>query len=78
MRAESSRVDDVEAAGPMTSKQQGRREDREQSREDVSQKPYLPSPGAGPRKRRVPETCSPKHRCTSAVGMKGTTMAAQL
>jgi hypothetical protein len=47
-------------------------EDHEQSREDASQKPYSPSPGAGSRRRRVPETCSPDRRCTSAVGMKGT------
>jgi hypothetical protein len=45
-------------------------EDHEQSREDASQKPYSPSPGAGSRRRRVPETCSPDRRCTSAVGMK--------
>jgi hypothetical protein len=47
-------------------------EDHEQSREDASQKPYSPSPGAGSRRRRVPETCSPDRRCTSAVGMKRT------
>jgi hypothetical protein len=47
-------------------------EDHEQSREDASQKPYSPFPGAGSRRRRVPKTCSPDHRCTSAVGMKRT------
>jgi hypothetical protein len=60
-----SRVDDVEAAGLMISGIS------EQSREDASQKPYSPSPGAGSRGRRVPETCSPDRRCTSALGMKG-------
>ena len=30
------------------------------------------------RRRRIPETYSPDRRCTSAVGMKRTTMAAQL
>jgi hypothetical protein len=55
-----------ESAGSTTS------EDREQSHEDVSQKPYSPSPSAGSRRRRVPETCSPDRRCTSAVGMKRT------
>jgi hypothetical protein len=61
-----SRVDDVEAVGLMISGIS------EQSREDVSQKPYSPSPGTGSRRRRVPETCSPDRRCTSAVEMKGT------
>jgi hypothetical protein len=68
-RAEISRVDDVEAAKSAGST---RSEDHEQSREDASQKPYSPSPGAGSRRRRVPETCSPDCRSTSAVGMKGT------
>jgi hypothetical protein len=53
-------------------------ENHEQSREDASQKPYSPSPGAGSRRRRVPETCSPDRRSTSAVGTKGTKKAAQL
>jgi hypothetical protein len=68
-RAGISRVDDVEVA-----KSAGltRSEDHEQSREDASQKPYSPSPGAGSRRRRVPETCSPDRRYTSAVGTKGT------
>ena len=61
-----SRVDDVEAAGLMISGIS------EQSREDASQKPYSPSPGAGSRGRRVLETCSPDRRCTSPVGMKRT------
>jgi hypothetical protein len=68
-RAGINRVDDVEvakSAGPTRS------EDHEQSREDASQKPYSPSPSAGSRRRRVPETYSPDHRCTSAVGMKRT------
>jgi hypothetical protein len=39
VRAEISRVDEAE--------------DHEQSREDASQKPYSPSPGAGSRRRRV-------------------------
>jgi hypothetical protein len=69
VRAGISRVDDVEAAKLAGST---RSEDHEQSREDTSQKPYSPSPGAGSRRRRVPETCSPDHRCTSAVGMKRT------
>jgi hypothetical protein len=56
-------------------KQQGQQQDREQSREDASQKPYSPSPGAGSRRRRVPKTYSPERRCTSAVGMKRTKMA---
>jgi hypothetical protein len=47
-RAGISRVDDVEVAGSTRS------EDHEQSREDASQKPYSPSPGAGSRRRRVP------------------------
>jgi hypothetical protein len=67
--AEISRGDDVEAAksvGSMRSK------DHEQSCEDASQKPYSPSPSAGSRRQRVPETCSPDRRCTSAVGMKRT------
>jgi hypothetical protein len=64
-----SKVDDVEAAKPAGST---RSEDHEQSREDASQKPYSPSPGAGSRRRRVPETCSPDRRCTYAVGMKRT------
>jgi hypothetical protein len=42
------------------------------AQQDASQKPYSPSPGAGSRRRRVPETCSPDRRCTSAVGMKRT------
>jgi hypothetical protein len=65
-RAGISRVDDVEAAKSAGST---RSADHEQS---PSQKPYSPSPGAGSRRRRVPETCSPDRRCTSAVGMKGT------
>jgi hypothetical protein len=69
VRAEIIRVDDVEAAKSVGST---RSEDHEQSREDASQKPYSLSPGAGSRRRRVPETCSPDRRCTSAVGMKGT------
>jgi hypothetical protein len=68
-RAGISRVDDVEAAESTGST---RSEDHEQSREDASQKPYSPSPGAGSRRRRVPEICSPDRRCTSAVGTKGT------
>ena len=68
-RAGISRVDDVEVAKSAGST---RSEDHEQSREDASQKPYSPSPGAGSRRRRVPETCSPDRRCTSAVGTKGT------
>jgi hypothetical protein len=68
-RAEISRVDDVEVAKSVGST---RSEDHEQSREDASQKPYSPSPGAGSRRRRVPKTCSPDRRCTSAVGTKGT------
>jgi hypothetical protein len=55
------RVDDVEAAKSAGST---RSEDHEQSREDASQKRYSPSPGAGSRRRRVPETCSPYRRCT--------------
>jgi hypothetical protein len=69
VRAGISRVDDVEAVKSVGST---RSEDHEQSREDASQKPYSPSPGAGSRGRRVPETCSPDRRCTSAVGMKRT------
>src|SRR5688572_26217153 len=68
-RAGISRVDDVEVAKSAGST---RSADHEQSREDASQKPYSPSPGAGSRRRRVPETCSPDRRCTSAVGTKGT------
>jgi hypothetical protein len=64
-----SRVDDVEAAKSAGST---RSEDHEQSRADASQKPYSPSPSAGSRGRRVPETCSPNRRCTSAIGMKRT------
>jgi hypothetical protein len=64
-----SRVDDVEVAKSAGST---RSEDHEQSREDASQKPYSPSHSAGSRRRRVPETCSPDRRCTSAVGMKRT------
>jgi hypothetical protein len=64
-----SRVDDVEAAKSAGST---RSEDHEQSREDASQKPYSPSTGAGSRRQRVLETCSPNCRCTSAVGMKRT------
>jgi hypothetical protein len=67
--ARISRGDDVEAAKSAGST---RPEDHEQSREDASQKPYSPSLGAGSRRQRVPETCSPDHRCTSAVGMKRT------
>jgi hypothetical protein len=52
-RRRSSGADDVEAAGPMTLKQQSRRQDREQSCEDASQKPYSPFPCAGSRRRRV-------------------------
>jgi hypothetical protein len=65
-RARISRVDDVEAARLMISGIS------EQLREDASQKSYSPSPGVGSRRRRVPKTCSPDRRCTSAVGMKGT------
>jgi hypothetical protein len=43
----SSRIDDVEAAGSTTSKQQGQRKERGHSHEDASQKPYSPFPGAG-------------------------------
>jgi hypothetical protein len=68
-RAGISRVDDVEVAKSAGST---RSADHEQSREDASQKPYSPSPDAGSRRRRVPETCSPDRRCTSAVGTKGT------
>jgi hypothetical protein len=68
-RAGISRVDDVEVAKLAGST---RLEDHEQSREDASQKPYSVSPGAGSRRRRVPETCSPNRRCTSAIGMKRT------
>jgi hypothetical protein len=68
-RAGISRVDDVETAKLAGST---RSEDHEQSREDAFQKPYSLSPGAGSRMRRVPETCSPDRRCTSAVGMKRT------
>jgi hypothetical protein len=68
-RAGISRVDDVEAAKSAGST---RSEDHEQLREDASQKPYSPSPGAGSRRRRVLETCSPNRRCTSVVGMKRT------
>jgi hypothetical protein len=64
-----SRIDDVETAKSVGST---RSEDHEQSRGDASQKPYSPSPSAGSRRRRVPETCSPDRRCTSAVGMKRT------
>jgi hypothetical protein len=64
-----SRIDDVEAAKSSRSTSS---EDHEQSHEDASQKPYSPSPGVGSRGRRVPETCSPDRRCTSAVGMKRT------
>jgi hypothetical protein len=42
-RAGISRVDDVEGAKSAGST---RSEDHEQSREDASQKPYSPSPGA--------------------------------
>jgi hypothetical protein len=66
-RAGISRVDNVEVAKSVGST---RSEDHEQSREDASQKPYSPSPSAGSRRRRVPETCSPDRRCTPAVGMK--------
>jgi hypothetical protein len=48
--------------------------DHEQSREDASQKPYSPSPGAGSRRRRVPETCSPDRRCTSGESELGAGM----
>jgi hypothetical protein len=75
VRARIGRVDNVEAAKSAGST---RLEDHEQSREDAYQKPYSSSPGAGSRRRRVPETCSPDRRCTSAVGMKGTGKAAQL
>jgi hypothetical protein len=68
-RAGISRADDVEAAGSAGST---RSEDHKQSCEDASQKPYSSSPGAGSRRRRVPETCSPDRRCTSTVGMKRT------
>jgi hypothetical protein len=61
-----SRVDDIKAVRLMISGIS------EQSCEDASQKPYSPSPGTESRRRRVPETCSPDHRCTSAVGMKRT------
>jgi hypothetical protein len=47
-------------------------EDHEQSHDDASQKPYSPSPCAGSRGQRVPETCSPDRKCTSAIGMKRT------
>jgi hypothetical protein len=67
--ARISRVDDVEAAKSAGST---RSEDHEQSREDAFEKPYSPSPSAGSKRRRVPETCSPDRRCTSAVGMKRT------
>jgi hypothetical protein len=70
-RERISRVDDVEAAGLIISGVTTS-EDHEQSREDASQKPYSPSPGAGSRRRRVPKTCSSDRRCTSAVGMKRT------
>jgi hypothetical protein len=66
-RARISRVDDVEAAKSVGST---RSEDHEQLCEDASQKPYSPSPCAGSRRRRVPETCSLDRRCTSAVRMK--------
>jgi hypothetical protein len=68
VRAGISGVDDVEVA---KSTESTRSEDHEQSREDASQKPYSPSPGAGSRRRNL-ETCSPDRRCTSAVGTKGT------
>ena len=68
-RAGISRVDDVEAAKLAGST---RSEDHEQSREDASQKPYSPSPGARSRRRSIPKTCSPNRTCTSAVEMKGT------
>jgi hypothetical protein len=68
-RAGISRVDDVEVAKSAGST---RSEDHEQLREDAFQKPYSPSPGARSRRRRVPETCSPDRRCTSAVGTNGT------
>jgi hypothetical protein len=64
-----SRIDDVEVAKSAGST---RSEDHEQSRADASQKPYSPSPSAGSRGRRVPETCSSDRRCTYAVGMKRT------
>jgi hypothetical protein len=67
--ARINRVDDVEAVKSAGST---RSEDHEQSCEDASQKPYSLSPGAGSRGQRVPETCSPDRRCTSAVGMKRT------
>jgi hypothetical protein len=47
-------------------------EDHEQWHEVASRKPYSPSPGAGSRRQRFPETCSPDRLCTSAVGMKRT------
>jgi hypothetical protein len=56
--------------------EQGRRGSRAVAR-GASQKPYSPSPGAGSRRRRVPETCSPDRRCTSALGMEEATVAAQ-
>jgi hypothetical protein len=68
-RAGISRIDHVEVAKSAGST---RSEDHKQSREDASQKPYSASPGAGSIRRRVPETCSPDRRCTSAVGMKRT------
>jgi hypothetical protein len=68
-RAGISRVDDVEVAKSAGST---RSEDHEHSREDASQKPYSPSPSAGSRRRKVPETWSPDRRCTSAVGTKRT------
>ena len=85
VRAEISRIDDVEAAGLMISgisrldnveaaksARSTRLEDHEQLRADASQKPYSPSPSAGSQGRRVRETCSPDCRCMSAVRMKRT------
>jgi hypothetical protein len=57
-RAGSSRVDDVEVARPMTSNYQGFDDKIANSRvRKLPKKPYSPSPGAGSRRRRVPETC---------------------
>jgi hypothetical protein len=58
------------------SKQLGGQEEREQSREDASQKPCSRSYGVGSHRRKVQDTCSLDHRRTSALEVKRTTMAA--
>ena len=54
-----------------------RGEEDEQSRLVLPKNLIRPLPGAGSQERAVPETYSPVRRCTPALGMVKTTVAAQ-